>query len=384
MYTQLHTVIIGAGPAGLNAARYLRGDCLVLDMKAELGVPVRCGEAISLHALNREGLSIQKEWVANESRAVRLIMPNGKIVGGREKTPIAVTIKRDLFEKYLAGLVKHPILLNVRATDLRRDPDKNLWIIRASRGDEYAAQYVIGADGPLSLVGRRAFNKKNRVIAGIGYELAFTRKLDVPDELHMYLGNRIAPRGYGWFFPLSDHSANVGLLLHMNNGAAKKHFKYFLEAIIAPRYGSFELVKKKSGALPAGSFFDEVYRDHAFLVGDAGGFTDPIFEGGLNAALLTGRYASECINSGRPSLYQEKIRSLPFTPQDLLTAQEILYGFDDETLNELGEIMDGRGIADVKSARFLLRLISKSRSRRQSQKLLELLKIWSRSEGYLW
>lgn len=384
MFKQVHTLIIGAGPAGLNAARYLKGDCLVFDMKKEVGVPVRCGEAVSLHALTREGLSLQKEWIANESRGVRLIMPNGKVVGEKRQSPVAVTIRRDLFEKYLAGLVKHPILLNTRVTDLTRDPDKRLWIVRTSRGDEYAAKYVMGADGPLSLVGRRAFHKRNRIIAGIGYELSFARRLDILDELHMYLGNRIAPKGYGWFFPLSEHSANVGLLLHMNNGAARKHFDYFLKKIIAPKYGPYEMVKKKSGPLPAGGFFDQVYRDHAFLLGDAGGFTDPIFEGGLNAALLTGRYASECVNAGHPSHYQDKINRLPFTPQDLLTAREILYGFDDETLNTLGDIMHGKGIGEFKSHRLLLRLISKSRSFKQSHKILELLKIWSKAEAYLW
>ena len=39
------TIIVGAGPAGLIAGRYLR-DALILEKKKELGRPVQCGEGI--------------------------------------------------------------------------------------------------------------------------------------------------------------------------------------------------------------------------------------------------------------------------------------------------------------------------------------------------
>ena len=40
------TIIVGAGPGGLTAGRYLK-DCLILEQKEEIGKPVQCAEGLS-------------------------------------------------------------------------------------------------------------------------------------------------------------------------------------------------------------------------------------------------------------------------------------------------------------------------------------------------
>ncbi|MBL7175640.1 MAG: NAD(P)-binding protein, partial [Desulfobacteraceae bacterium] len=95
-----NTIVIGAGLAGLNAARFLQDECLVLDRKAELGLPVRCGEGISLHALQRENIEIQSDWIMTSIKKVKRIMPNGTCVGEEHQDPYAFVINKEKFEKW--------------------------------------------------------------------------------------------------------------------------------------------------------------------------------------------------------------------------------------------------------------------------------------------
>ena len=55
------TIIVGAGPAGLIAGKYL-ADSLILDKKREIGTPVQCGEGISEQALKFQGIKADPAW----------------------------------------------------------------------------------------------------------------------------------------------------------------------------------------------------------------------------------------------------------------------------------------------------------------------------------
>ena len=67
-------IIVGAGPAGLNAGYYsaLSGaDVLIVDKKTELGKPVRCAEAIIESVLHDNELEPKKEFISNPVNSFR-------------------------------------------------------------------------------------------------------------------------------------------------------------------------------------------------------------------------------------------------------------------------------------------------------------------------
>ena len=145
-----NTIIIGAGLAGLNAARFLQEDTLILDRKKEIGLPIRCAEGISLYALQRENIEVQNNWISTETRQVKRIMPNGSVLGEKHSDPFAFVIKKDKFEKYLASLVKSEIIFEEKA--IAFEQKNNIWEVKTAQGNSYFCKYIVGADGPLSVV----------------------------------------------------------------------------------------------------------------------------------------------------------------------------------------------------------------------------------------
>jgi digeranylgeranylglycerophospholipid reductase len=380
MDNRYNTIIIGAGPAGLNAARFLKEKTLVLDKKQVIGLPVQCGEGISFHALQREGIEPDDQWIATYIRQVKRIMPNGKFIGERHDDPYALVLRRDIFEQSLAGLVPWEIRMNTRVTGIRRSQD--LFVVETEAGDRFQASNLIGSDGPNSLVGRSLFHYTPAFAPGINHVVSFNSPIP-DDELRMYFGNRIAPSGYGWFFPLSNTRANVGVLIK-EKGNIKHIYDNFLTSVIKPGFGDFEIGENKSGVLPTNGFYQAVSKDNAFLIGDAGAFTDPIFEGGINMALLTGRLCAEGINTGNADYYQNCVDDLPVSGRDLVAAQRIFYGFSDDVLNDLGDVIDGHGTSHLNTDEGQKTFAAKPNLIEHQSEIAQFARTWQLAKPYIW
>ena len=71
-------IIVGGGPAGSTFADIASQNglsVLVLEKDREIGVPVRCGEAVSDKGL-RIFHSVEKEWINSIITRIRLVAPN--------------------------------------------------------------------------------------------------------------------------------------------------------------------------------------------------------------------------------------------------------------------------------------------------------------------
>ena len=98
-------IIIGAGPAGLNAATKLaerKINVLVLDRKQEIGCPKRCAEGLGLGWFKRLGLKPSKEWAVMPIYGAALYAPSGKSVVLHSKKIAGYVLERKMFEKALA------------------------------------------------------------------------------------------------------------------------------------------------------------------------------------------------------------------------------------------------------------------------------------------
>jgi geranylgeranyl reductase family protein len=380
MLKTYQTIVIGAGPAGLNAARFLGEKSLILEKKQSIGLPVQCGEGISIDALKRENIAVSAEWIAEYIRHVKRIMPNGRYIGDRRKEPYAVVLKRNVFENDLANQTPWEIRLNTRVVGIEKENGR--FLIQTDKGERFSSTYVIGADGPNSLVARQVFGLNPSLVPAANYAADFEKPLP-DDELHMYFGHAIAPFGYGWVFPTSTRSANIGLLIK-HKGRVRDYFQAFLKTVVKPAFGNVALKENKSGVLPVCGFYKSVVKENAFLTGDAGAFTDPIFEGGINMALLTGRLAAQSINSNNPMEYQNHISQLPFTGQDLAHAQKLFYGLDDETLNDLGDVLHANGTSYLATKQGQSAFASKPNLVKNQDAIAKFAQIWQSAKPYIW
>ena len=99
-------MVVGAGPAGLIAAREAakRGvDVLVLEEHAQVGLPVECAGLISLRGLKAIGVyRAKKRFVLNELRAATFYSPSGLELRVEAPEPVACVVDRHELDVALA------------------------------------------------------------------------------------------------------------------------------------------------------------------------------------------------------------------------------------------------------------------------------------------
>src|SRR4030042_559834 len=97
-------VIVGAGPAGSSAAMAAAKaglKVLMVEKRAEIGSPKRCGEGLSKSALARMGLEKDDIWICRTILGASAYAPNGKKITVDYKGPEGWVIERKVFDKWL-------------------------------------------------------------------------------------------------------------------------------------------------------------------------------------------------------------------------------------------------------------------------------------------
>lgn len=370
-------IILGAGSGGLMAGRYLK-DALILDKKAKIGRPVRSGEGISCQALERMGIKPRRAWISASINIVQRIAPNGKLFGRLQKN-LGYIIDKTAFEKFLALQCRAKIRLRTEVVDLEQK--NNLWVVKTKNNKIFKSKYLIGADGVHSIVRRKIFKEPLDFLPAIQYLVKLEKKINT-SVAKIYLDSEKFPKGYAWIFPKSKTTANIGLGGEGNRFHEK--FKEFLEEVVKKEYGRTKILENRSGIISYGGACSAIFKDNALLVGDAAGLADPIFLGGINQAMWSGKIAAGCILKDEVDLYEAKIKSLPFADYRLMKAREIFYSIDDQVLNELGEVLEGHGTSYLKTLPGLWRFVSKPHLRKNFLSLFRFFSIWRKNRDYLW
>ena len=300
-------VIVGSGPAGSVTARFAAeagAKVLIVERRAEVGVPVLCGEGISQkidHFKVLEG----KRWIASKMNGAEIFSPNGtKITLSAEYAgnETGYVVYRDIFDQELArGAIQKgaEIMLNACAIDLLKKDGKINGIIARHFDEtlEIEADIVVGADGVESRVGKWAgiqtTLKPYDLETCVQYTLSNV-DWDNP-YCNFFLGKHIAPGGYIWVFPKGKDVANVGIGILASLSESGKAVK-LLDKFIAtrPELKKGEPLRVITGADPVAEPIQSV-KENLLLIGDAARQVDPITGGGLTHAIEAGKYAGETI-----------------------------------------------------------------------------------------
>lgn len=377
MEKSYQTIIIGMGVGGLNAARYLK-DALILDQKLEIGETVRTGEGISRQALEKIGIDPDPSFISCKIDLVQRIAPNGKAFGRRKKE-IGYILNKPAFEKFLANQSLAEIRLNCRVVDIKREND--FWVLKTADNHAFKAKHLIGADGVGSVVRRKIFKEELKIFPAVQYLVELERKIDTT-VARIYLDNEKFTNGYTWIFPKSENTANIGIV-----GTSKdltEKLNRFLGEVVKKEFGEYQILENRSGVIPIGVNNIRIFKDSAFLIGDAAGLADPIFLGGMSQALLSGKISAECILNNGVEMYEERIKSLPFSNPRLIGAREIIYSFNNQILNELGDVLEGKGTSYLKTIPGFVDFLRKPRLRKNIFKILYFFSLWWKNRDYLW
>ena len=221
------------------------------------------------------------------------------------------------------------------------------------KGDEFPirTKVVIDASGVAAVCSKivkvtdeKPLNEMGKVVAGMQYEM-----LEVPTDgyLDFYIWPKYAEKGYLWMIPKCDGRANVGLVTE-DRPRAKKALDEFIDIT---HFKELEQVpppwKEKGnpafgGTIPISGPFDNTHYDGLMLVGDAAGFTSPLFEGGSHLALKSAVYAADTaaaaiaegdLSAQRLSVYSRLWKD-EFPPYDkILRGKNALFDLTDDEMS---------------------------------------------------
>ncbi|MEE9273197.1 MAG: NAD(P)/FAD-dependent oxidoreductase [Robiginitomaculum sp.] len=281
-------VIIGLGPAGASAAiKAARAGFSVAgyEMKAVAGHPVQCAEFIPA-MLDAGELVISKTSVQKIFEMITFVEEDLDLT----KNFSGHMIDRRAFD---ASLVDKAITVGAKCTfGIKLKTIDNDGALTFSNGDVVRAKVIIGADGPLSMIGK--------AIGSINTDIVETRQISVPllkphIATDIYLSNKI-PGGYGWMFPKGD-VANIGLGVYANQKELLKSALEGLHKRIAQtgQVGT-DIIGYTGGAIPVGGMLKssgQIGESLVLLAGDAAGLTNPVTGAGIAAGVMSGRLAGD-------------------------------------------------------------------------------------------
>ena len=301
--TVCDVLVIGAGPGGGNAALHSARaglTTILIEDHAEIGTPVHCGECISDVACDNLNLDLPDHVISKRVHGIRVIFPDGT---EKKLTEEGYVLEKHLFERWIADeAVSEGAVLNLnhKLTSMEKmfDGEKFTGWRCYGKGDHFPIEtkVVIDASGVAGVCSKiLELNPRPQVIAGMQYEM-----LEVPtdDYLDFYIWPKYAEKGYVWMIPKCDGRANVGLVSE-DKSRTKKGLDEFIEDThfkdleqVAPPWK----VKGNpafGGTIPISGPHENTHTDGLMLVGDAAGFTSPLFEGGSHLALKSAVFAAE-------------------------------------------------------------------------------------------
>jgi len=351
-------VVVGAGPAGCttaSTAAELGANVLMLEEHPLPGLPVFCGEAISVETLAAAGLKPEPPIINEPIYKANFYAPNGKRITISADRVLGYTINRDIFDGLLADKAVATgvtLMVNTKAREVTK---KNGVVVgvKAERHGEallIKSKIVIGADGHASIVRRSAL--------GIPYFRSFAvcaqytlngLNIQEPDAIEVWLGRKYAPGGYAWVFPKSRTVANVGIGVRANQ-ATKPAILYLQDFIRQnPDLRDGAIIHKTGGICPSTGTLDKIVDDGVMLVGDAAGQTIPMTGSGVESAIhagkMAGRVASKAIQEGDTS--KTRLEEYPETfnrhwgklMENSKKTLNIFNALNDEDLNKVSEIV---------------------------------------------
>ncbi len=281
--------IIGAGPAGLSFAIHAEElKIIVLEEHKEIGAPVHCGECISDLCLQKFGLTPPKNAIARAVKGVKVIFPKDNFTHLNER---GYVLNKNEFEKYLADIVTKKgaeIKTGTRIVGIERK--EGYWTLKtdsATDSNTINAKIIIDGTGHVQLISQLLnLNKPSQKVIGVQYLMEDVKN---EDYLEFYLWPDLAPQGYLWSIPKDTGMglANIGL-----STSDIKNSKRYLDEFIKIK-GYSKIKKTFGGMIPHSGPLKKTYHTGIMLVGDAAGFTSPLFEGGTHLALMSGKIAAD-------------------------------------------------------------------------------------------
>ncbi len=317
----IDVLVVGGGPAGCATAITCakQGFSTTLLEKNPIEKTKLCGGLLPLitrDLLDELEIDLSPKVFANPKELGLFYWPpSGRENSGNVKNYRLLNINRGNFDHLLrdhANQVGVQILQPGELLEFRHE-DQYTILVRIPKGvQQYSARYIIGADGATSFV-RRSLGLQDPFQMLTVLQETWEAKGDFHPYYYVFYSNTISST-FAYVIP-----KNQELILGVGspkrtlpNRSAMNQFKQFLanEFNFAPT----TLMTRNSAPIPYGQTLTG--KENVILVGDAGGFCNPLSGEGIRYAIETGIEAGSAIKEAERQetitepIYAQRLTSL--------------------------------------------------------------------------
>ncbi|MDY6865205.1 MAG: NAD(P)/FAD-dependent oxidoreductase [Halobacteriota archaeon] len=307
-------VVVGAGPTGSTAAKFLaeKGVSVLMVDKSKFPRDKICGGSMDVRILEDfKYLQNCKELIECYCKGSYIYSPSLKHkIKFESGNPTSLCVLRDKFDEGLKNLAVDAGAEFIDGNGVKDlETSVNRAEVRLEDGRSIKTEVIIGADGVRSIASKKSGLKPkwgpDEIASCVIQELNigestvdefFTEKRY--KHLHIRFGGIF---GYGWVFPKKEHlNIGIGAIQSKTKGRLNlnEQFNDYIKTLKGQKIIPDDLVlgKCKGWPLPLKLPLKKCYADRIILCGDAAGFVNPIDGGGLIFGMYTGKIAAEVIS----------------------------------------------------------------------------------------
>ncbi len=310
-------IVVGAGPAGLQAARQLATRKLrvaVLEEHHVVGDPVHCTGVLAREAFDE--FSLSSGSILNELTTARFISPSGQDIVYRTRVVEAVVVDRALLDRHLADEAVRAgaeLVRGARVIAVTCD-DNGVRIEVAGQAPLRARSCVLACGGRYALHRQLGLDVPSLLLHTAQRELPAT----TPGDVEVHFGSEVAPSGFAWVVPVWRGGQSFARIGVMADAQAPTYFTRLVDRV-ASRWGIEHplAAPPRLKILPL-SRISRTYGDRFIVVGDAAGLVKPTTGGGIYYGLVSASMGASVlamalhegdVSSNRLSEYERRWRA---------------------------------------------------------------------------
>lgn len=286
---------------------------LVLEKKKAAGQDICCTGIVSKECLDL--LHLDKSLIMRQVSSARVLAPSGKQLRVCRGHEVAYIVDRPALNLSLADHAQESgvcYLFGAQVTDIQIETER-LQVLANCGGHKklFEAESAVIATGFGSpLPGRLGLGEIKHFVIGAQAEVNVTD----PDEVEIYLDQRLAPGGFAWLVPTRDNRGLAGLLTHHQ---PERHLKKLLSTFKTQGKTTSAEVIPGYGAVPLRPL-PKTYADRILVAGEAAGQVKPTTGGGIYYGLMCADIAADTLHQAfqthdlsesRLASYQKKWRA---------------------------------------------------------------------------